>query len=217
MMNFSNSLPRSRGAILARALRRSLPPKKEKEGAGNAGCRLAPAVSCAYAPKNAHTSIQVERKQSGIPCAVALRLMPRSPWRRIRLVTIIPRIGGHPDPVGSKEPPRTWHQQRVSGPRGFAVRVWRRSSCAPCFAHGFPRPVIHLHARRHRVHRNSRPTFPDDRDTPLAWAGMCGFRPLICPTWPAEFCPSCQSVAGAALRADAPGTRLAARIGRGSA
>src|SRR5262245_21517563 len=33
----------------------------------------APAVSCAKcAQKNAHTSIQVQRKQSGLPCAMAL-------------------------------------------------------------------------------------------------------------------------------------------------
>jgi hypothetical protein len=35
-----------------------------------------------------HTSIQVQRRQSGIPCAMALRLMPCSPRRRIRLVTV---------------------------------------------------------------------------------------------------------------------------------
>ena len=35
-----------------------------------------------------HTSIQVQRKHSGIPCAMVLRLMPCSPRRRIRLVTV---------------------------------------------------------------------------------------------------------------------------------
>ncbi len=38
--------------------------------------------------KNAHTSIQVQPKQAGIPCAVVLRLMPSSPWRRIPLASI---------------------------------------------------------------------------------------------------------------------------------
>jgi hypothetical protein len=38
--------------------------------------------------KNAHTSIQVQPKQPGIPCAMVLRLMPRSPWRRIPLASI---------------------------------------------------------------------------------------------------------------------------------
>jgi hypothetical protein len=38
--------------------------------------------------KNAHTSIQVQPEQPGIPCAVVLRLMARSPWRRIPLASI---------------------------------------------------------------------------------------------------------------------------------
>ena len=43
--------------------------------------RAAPAVSCAFdAQRNAHTSIQVQRKHSGLPCAMALRLISCSPW-----------------------------------------------------------------------------------------------------------------------------------------
>jgi hypothetical protein len=38
--------------------------------------------------KNAHTSIQVQPEQPGIPCAMALRLMPRSPRRRIRFASV---------------------------------------------------------------------------------------------------------------------------------
>ena len=38
--------------------------------------------------RNAHTSIQVQPKQPGIPCAVVLRLMASSPWRRIPLASI---------------------------------------------------------------------------------------------------------------------------------
>jgi hypothetical protein len=58
---------------------------------GSRECRMraAPAVSCANLCEETHTSIQVQRRQSGIPCAMALRLMPRSPRRRIRLVTVI--------------------------------------------------------------------------------------------------------------------------------
>src|SRR5882672_11180643 len=33
------------------------------------------------------------------------------------------RLDGSIDPVGSKSPPAAWHQPRVSGPHGFAVRV----------------------------------------------------------------------------------------------
>jgi hypothetical protein len=50
--------------------------------------------------KEAHTSIQVQRKQSDIPCAMALRLMPCSPRRRIRLVTVADGLKDCPNPVG---------------------------------------------------------------------------------------------------------------------
>jgi hypothetical protein len=58
---------------------------------GSRECRVlaAPAVSCANSAKRTHTSIQVQPEHSGIPCAMALRLMPRSPRRRIRLVTVV--------------------------------------------------------------------------------------------------------------------------------
>jgi len=44
---------------------------------------------CKVAHKEAHTSIQVQSEHSGIPCAMVLRLMPCSPRRRIRLVTVV--------------------------------------------------------------------------------------------------------------------------------
>ena len=42
--------------------------------------------------KNAHTSIQVQPKQPGIPRAMVLRFMPRSPWRRIPLASIADEV-----------------------------------------------------------------------------------------------------------------------------
>ena len=61
-------------------------PKKR----GRRECRVlaAPAVSCAKVRKRAHTSIQVPPGQPGIPCAMGLRLIPSSPWRRIPLASI---------------------------------------------------------------------------------------------------------------------------------
>jgi hypothetical protein len=61
-------------------------PQKE-EGAGKTGC-AAPAVPCANKHEKTHTSIQVQRKHSGLPRAMTLRLMPRSPRRRIHFVTV---------------------------------------------------------------------------------------------------------------------------------
>ena len=56
---------------------------------GMPGARCTRGLVCKIAQRNAHTSIQVQRRQSGIPCAMVLRLMPRSPRRRIRLVTVV--------------------------------------------------------------------------------------------------------------------------------
>ena len=52
------------------------------------GARCTRGLVCKVAQRKAHTSIQVQRRQSGIPCAMVLRLMPCSPRRRIRLVTV---------------------------------------------------------------------------------------------------------------------------------
>ena len=82
---FPNIASPSRGTI-ARDLHFVVPRKTE--GAGNAGCALHPRSRVQDCTKKAHTSIQVQRRQSGIPCAMALRLMPCSPRRRIRLVTV---------------------------------------------------------------------------------------------------------------------------------
>src|ERR1700692_3222277 len=73
-------------AWFARALLERLSPRKR--GSRECRVRAAPAVSCAKLCEETHTSIQVQRKHSGIPRAMALRLMPCSPRRRIRLVTV---------------------------------------------------------------------------------------------------------------------------------
>src|ERR1700694_570609 len=62
--------------------------------------RAAPAVPCAKWIEETHTSIQVQRRRSDIPCAMALRLITRSPRRRIRLVTVIGELTAYPHPVG---------------------------------------------------------------------------------------------------------------------
>ena len=61
------------------------------QGRGRRECRVlaAPAVSCAIVRRKTHTSIQVQPRHSGIPCAVVLRLMPRSPRRRIPFASVI--------------------------------------------------------------------------------------------------------------------------------
>src|ERR1700730_554639 len=62
-------------------------PRRKREQ-GMPGARCTRGLVCKSAQKETHTSIQVQRKHSGIPRAMALRLMPCSPRRRIRLVTV---------------------------------------------------------------------------------------------------------------------------------
>jgi hypothetical protein len=67
-------------------------------------------------------SPQVQPVQPGLPRAMVYRLIPRSPRRANSSCRRRPRIEGAFRPVGRNWPPRTWHQQRVSGPHGFTVR-----------------------------------------------------------------------------------------------
>jgi hypothetical protein len=73
-------IPRSRGA-----LRPGFAWPHPRKG----GCRVrsAPAASCANSAKNAHEKNRYRRSNPAF-CAMVLRLMPRSPRRRIRLVTV---------------------------------------------------------------------------------------------------------------------------------
>jgi len=48
--------------------------------------------------KKAHTSIQVQSEHSGIPCAVVLRLISRSPRRRIPLASVAAGLKAQANP-----------------------------------------------------------------------------------------------------------------------
>ena len=149
--------------------------------------------------KSAHTSIQVQRRHSGLPCAMVLRLITCSPRRRIRLVTVASgfkvdrtRLGrlhlrwldisngcqNHtPSPYAArprKTPRRMMHHQRSFPEAGFsAVRLRADRSLTgdlPCDCQS---------RRRCRVHRIST-RVRDDRDPPMG--ETCGVMPLICPT-----------------------------------
>ena len=91
---------------------------------GSRECRMraAPAVSCASCTKicaHEHTgSAEALRRplRSGFTAYAVLSPATNSFCHRRC------RLDGRFDPVGSKSPPTAWHQQRVSGPHGFAVR-----------------------------------------------------------------------------------------------
>jgi hypothetical protein len=66
--------------------------RPSREGAGKTGCAPHPRSRVQWAAKKTHTSIQVQRKHSGLPCAMALRLIRDLP-------------GGHavpPSPPGKR-------------------------------------------------------------------------------------------------------------------
>jgi hypothetical protein len=86
-------------------------PAKER-GRRESRMRAAPAVSCANMHKNTHTSIQVQRRTSGLPCAVVLRLITRSPRRPALLPPSLRKYSAKLDAsIGA------------SGPHDFAVRI----------------------------------------------------------------------------------------------
>src|SRR5215212_2671865 len=76
----------SRGALRPRlALKFALEIERAQ---GMPGAGWHPRSRVQDALRNAHTSIQVQPEHPGIPRAMVLRLMPRSPWRRIPLASI---------------------------------------------------------------------------------------------------------------------------------
>jgi hypothetical protein len=142
---------------------------ENNEGAGNAGCALRPRSRVQNARKKTHTSIQVQRRHSGIPCAMALRLMPRSPRRRIRLVTVAAGLMAH-----WIRSDRCRHRQlgTSNGCRDHTVLPYAES--AVVLRAGSPLTselaLRHRCAPTLRVHRiPSR--VRDDRDTPLCGTG----------------------------------------------
>jgi hypothetical protein len=107
------------------------------ENRGHRECRAlaAPAVPCAMGVVDARTSIQGQRKHSGIPHVAVLRLMPRSPRRRIRFCHRRWRIKadrtGWPDVASASLTSAT-----DARPTRFCRTLKRRSFCAPAIPHG---------------------------------------------------------------------------------
>ena len=138
---------------------------------GSRKCRMraAPAVSRAKGKRKTHTSIQVQQRHSGIPCAMALRLTSRSP-RRIGLCCLRRlRIAGSSAPGRADLPsadltPTT----EASGPHDFTVRfgIVRPARRCPLTEN---RPANKLHARHRRVHR-----IPSQRSVTMANAPSSG-------------------------------------------
>ena len=76
----------------------SFRPRKRAQGMPGAGWHPRSRVQCAR--ESAHTSIQVQPEQPGIPCAMGLRLIPCSPRRRIPLASVAGGLKVFQNPVG---------------------------------------------------------------------------------------------------------------------
>src|SRR3569833_3866878 len=90
-------------------------PSKKQEGAGKAGCALHPRSRVHLAQESAHTSIQVQRRTPGFPCAVVYGLSRAHPGEPSSVATI----------AREKRLSRTWRQLRAPDPHAFAVRLAR--------------------------------------------------------------------------------------------
>ena len=91
-----------------------------REGGREDRVRAAPAVSRAKIENKAHTSIQVQRKQSGLPCAMVLTVS-----------FVLSAVIGFLATVAARIFPRKLDASiEASGPHDFAVRFTRRSSKA---------------------------------------------------------------------------------------
>jgi hypothetical protein len=149
------SQPRLRdlAARCARALRR-LPPSIRTRGRRESRVRAAPAVSRAIVYKKTHTSIQVQRRQSGLPCAMVYGLLRALPGDRAFL------------------PPSSLRNLFLKNLTPASGRQDHTAS---------PSARVTLVSRNFRVHRIP-PRVRDDREPPLSSGETGGAKALICPT-----------------------------------
>jgi len=113
-------LPRHISSLSRRVLRPSRcirPPSKSDEGAGKAGCPPHPRPPCII--KSTGKEPQVRTEPSGLPCAMVLTLIARSP-----------RGPGFFAPVAARSSRATWPQRREARTTRLRVRVRLRSSNA---------------------------------------------------------------------------------------
>ncbi|MEH2535608.1 hypothetical protein V1277_005093 [Bradyrhizobium sp. AZCC 1588] len=167
----------------ARALQIHSPYRKRAQGMP--GALLHPRSRVQVAQRDAHTSIQVQPRHSGIPCAVALRLIPCSPWRRIPLASIADGLKACRTRLGSTHLRQldTSHgcQDHTALPYASAPYVLRAVS-----AHGRSRPANNLSRRRCRVHRIP-PHVRDDGQRPSCRDGTAEFVSVIWVCGEAEY------------------------------
>jgi hypothetical protein len=132
---------------------------------------------------------------SGIPCVMALRLMPCSPRRRIRLVTVVGGFCGCSSPVGFEL--ATADLAPATGVRTTRFCSYAKASFVLRACQSLTRFISPCDAMRADAvaSTTSHPAFVTTRDRPSCRNGMAGVGPLIWGFGKTEYCPSCQSAA----------------------
>ena len=142
----------SRGAFAPELCLSFRPQIKRAQGMPGAGWHPRSRVQIALVV--AHTSIQVQPEQPGIPCAMVLRLIPCSPWRRIPFASIAGGLKDCRNPVGSTFLRRldtsNGCQNHTALPYAASPVVYALCSLTD-FRPALPTPP---RAQRCRVHRN---------------------------------------------------------------
>ena len=151
---------------------------------GMPGARCTRGLVCKIVRKT-HTSIQVQRKHSGIPCAMVLRLMARSPRRRILSCHRHRRIKGLVAPGWADIASADLTPATGVRTTRFCRTLWRRRLARRISLTGRTRPAIALRADA-AASTASQPAFRDDRDPPLFSGETRRVKSLICPTRQAE-------------------------------
>jgi hypothetical protein len=157
----------------------------KREGAGNAGCLLHPRSRVQWHKEVAHEHTGTagalrHSLRNGLTAYAALSLETNSSClHRCRL-------DGSFDPVGSNLPPAAWHQPRVSGPHGFAVRCNAGHLARRAHSREIP-PCEHASRLTLPASTASRPAFVTTRDPPSCRDGTARKEPLIWVGWKAEY------------------------------
>src|ERR1700688_4938100 len=116
---------RDLAARCARGLRSST--ALENRGRRESRVRAAPAVSRAKSIENAHTSIQVQRKQSGLPCAVVYGLLRALPGDRVFLSPSLADTSANLTPASRRQDHTTSPTASVPFVRGTSTSTASRT------------------------------------------------------------------------------------------
>jgi hypothetical protein len=153
---------------------------------------------CKVHLRSAHTSIQAQPEQPGIPCTVVLRLMPCSLRRRIHLASVageltvrIARLSfanlRRLDTSNGRQdrtvlPYAASSAKNFNQPSAGQLKIWRKRLSAvrlrAMFAHGSP-PCEHIHAPDAAASTATRPNVRDDGRRPSSRDGMAGVLEVI--------------------------------------